>query len=60
MGKKLKTKLIFEFDTQELEEEVPELNFDVNMKTNQKNKRINIIEVKKHKKIRQDVSTRLF
>jgi len=60
---KLKTKLIFEFDTQELEEGVPEFNFDVDLKTNVKNEPINIVEVdtkKKKNKVKGDISTRLF
>ncbi|MFA5154760.1 MAG: hypothetical protein WC554_19600 [Clostridia bacterium] len=59
MVKKLKTKLTFEFDVEELEEKVPELNFDIDMKTSVKNKRINIIEMKKKKRI-LDSSTKLF
>ena len=62
MPKKLKTKLTFVFDAEELEEEVPQLNFDIDFKTNTENKPINIVEIdiKKSKKLKQDVSTRLF
>jgi hypothetical protein len=60
MAKKLKTKLVFEFDAQELEKQVPEFNFEVDMKTNSTNQSINIIEVKKKKKKVLDASTKLF
>jgi len=63
MVKKLKTKLVFEFDTQELEESIPEFTFEVDMKTSVKNECINIVEVdtkKKKNKVKSDASTRLF
>jgi transcription initiation factor TFIIIB Brf1 subunit/transcription initiation factor TFIIB len=59
MHKKLKTKLTFEFDTKGVEEEIPQLSFDLDLKTNVKKKSINIIKTKK-KKIKEDASTRLF
>ena len=60
MAKKLKTKLVFEFDTEELEELVPQLNFELDMKTNAVNKPINIVEVDLKKSRIKDASTKLF
>lgn len=59
MGAKLKTKLTFEFDIEGLEEEVPQLNYEVKMETKSPKKSINIIQAKKKKKI-LDASTKLF
>jgi len=54
MSKKLKTKIEFTFDEQE---EVPEFNVDMKLKTRKKPTHIKIIKIKK-KTI--DVSTNLF
>ena len=53
--KKLTTKLKFEFGEQE---EVPEFNVDMKIKTQKKTKHIKIVEQKPMKKI--DASTKLF
>ena len=61
MGRKLKTKIEFRFDAETLEDEVPEINFEVNMKTNSQNKPINIVEIVDIKKVKtKDASTKLF
>jgi len=56
MSKKLKTKIEFTFDEQE---EVPEFNVDMKLKTRKKQKHIKIVEHKNKKKAK-DVSTNLF
>jgi len=56
MSKKLKTKIEFTFDEQE---EVPEFNVDMKLKTRKKQKHIKIVEHKNKKRV-IDQLTKLF
>lgn len=56
--KKLKTKMQFEFDVNDIN--IPEFNVDMKLKSRKKNKHINIIENKLKRKKNIDASTKLF
>jgi len=55
--KKLKTKIQFDFDTNDID--FPEFNVDLKLKSRKKNKYTKIIEHKRKKKT-TDASTKLF
>ena len=60
MAKKLKTSLKFEFDTEDLDETIPDLNYEIKLKTKVSKTNINIVDIKKKKKRVLDASTKLF